>query len=305
MKPVATINGVQVFSDKRMTGINNTRITFADGSYADVSTKEVVNKGQGFITLGSPPGGDVDTKPVTTTKTFVASKLSVADVDASVEVMPHSEKQIVVTITGPKSAAEAITMEQDGDEVSIKGAGGGDGGGNVVISGGSVVIGGSVSFGSIRTNHISISTSDEPQTKVSVRVPEGASVNVSGVSGATNIGDTRGQLVLNQQGQSKARVGKVRAAQLFASGQSEIRVAEVQENLTANVSGQSEINVRGGKVGNLVATTSGQSEFTYEGAAVDATLTASGQSEIEVEHVINKPVRSRSGQAEITVRNRD
>ncbi len=304
MKPIATVNGVQVYSDKRMTGIISNRIQFEDGSYVDIKTKEVVNKGKGSISLGSPPDGSMETNPVTTTKTFTASKLSVTDVDADMEIVPDGD-HVVVGITGSKSAVETISVVQEGDNVVVKGSGRGVSDGNVTISGDSVVIGGGVSIGSIRVGGISISTLGEPKTRVSIRVPVGTALNVSGVSGPTSIGDVCGPLVLTQRGQSTARVGKVRAAQLFASGQGEIRVVAVQDSLTASVSGQGKIDVRDGKVGNLVANTSGQGEFTYKGVAVDATLSASGQSEIDVEQVSNKPVRSRSGQAEITVRNQD
>lgn len=288
-----------------MTGVVNTRVNFADGSYADVSTMEVVSKGEGFITLNSPPGESAAGKPTTTTKTFKASRLSIADVDASVDIQPGGT-EITVTVVGPKSAADDIAIRQEGDEVVLKGSGGGSSGSNIVMSGGSVVVGNISVGGSFRSNNVSINVSgDEPAAKITVTVPVGTAVDVSGATGAVTIGDIGGSLVLNQRGQSKARVGMVGIAQLLASGQSEIRVRGVQKTLTANVSGQSEIKVDGGKVDTLMVTTSGQSEFRFDGQATDATLTASGQSEIEVEHVTNKPVRSKSGQADITVRNRD
>ncbi len=55
MKPVMTLKGVAVYSDKKLTAIIDTRIHFVDGSYADVETKEVINRGEGFISLGLPP----------------------------------------------------------------------------------------------------------------------------------------------------------------------------------------------------------------------------------------------------------
>ena len=303
MRPIATINKVPVYSDKRMTGINNTRVNFSDGSYADVSTMEVMNKGEGFITLKSPPGESASGKSVTKTETLKASRLSIADVDASLDIQPGGT-EIVITLTGPKSGVDDITIKQQGDEVILKGSG--DGGNNIRMAGGSLVIGNISVGGSFRSNHVSINVSgNEPETKITITVPIGTMTDVSGVVGKTTIGDILSWLTLVQSGQGKAEVGRITHGDLVASGQSEIRVKEISTRIIAQVSGQSEVHVESGKIVTLNATASGQSKFHFNGEATDATLTASGQSDIEVAHVTNRPVRSRSGQAEITVRNRD
>ncbi len=305
MKPIATINGIPVYSNKRMSGINNARIIFSDGSYADVSKMEVVNKGEGFITLKSPPGEDAMGKPITVTKTFKASKLSIIDAYANVDIQPGGT-EIVVTMSGSKSDIDSVSIQQNGAEVILRGSGAGNGSNSAVMSHSSLSIG-NISVGSFfRSGNVSIKMSgNEPETKITITVPVGTALHVSDVTGLTTIGDIGGSLTLSQSGQSKARVGAVATAQLQASGQSNIRIREVSKHLSANISGQSEIKVDNGKVDTLLITTSGQSEFRFNGQATDATLSADGQSEIDVAHVTNRPVRSKSGQADITVRNRD
>ena len=303
MNLVANINGVRVYSDKPVVSIINTRVHFSDGSYADVSTNEVVNRGEGIITLGQPPSESAGGTPVVSTKSFRASQLSISNVNADVEIQPGGD-QIVVTLTGPKSGVEAITIEEESGRVVVQGKGDSKVGGNIVISGGSVVIGGNISVGSIRGGGISISTSTgESQVKIDIRVSIGTALDVSSVTGSTNIGDTLGSLVLTQGGQSRARIGRVGTAQLSTAGQSEIRAREISGNLTASTSGQSKIDVERGEIATLVVNTSGQSEFDFKGKATNAMLNASGQSEIKVTHVVNRPMKASSGQSDIIVRN--
>lgn len=51
MKRVAEINGINVFSDMKVMDIDNTRITFENGSWCDVATGKVVIRGTGSIKI--------------------------------------------------------------------------------------------------------------------------------------------------------------------------------------------------------------------------------------------------------------
>jgi hypothetical protein len=309
LKPVATINNVPVYSNKRMTGIVNTRVQFADGSWANVSTGQTYNAGEGFISVGSMPSG-IDTKPVTVgPKEFHGNHLTIADLDADLDVQPGGDK-IVVTVTGPKSGVDAIVAGQMPGRVLIQGrpnAGkGGDSRGKVVITGrgGSISVGGSISMSNISAGGISISRGgEESDVKLTVQVPVGTTLDISGVTGTTNVGNTEGPLSFTQQGSGKATIGEVGATQLRAQGQGNIRVREVKDLLTANVMGQADIRVDGGKVATLQVSVMGQGEFDFRGEATNANLTVMGQGEINTSHVTNQPSRSVMGQGEINVGN--
>src|SRR5215213_6652693 len=101
MALIATINGKQVFSDKQVARVVNTRVTFTDGSWCDVSTGEVNNAGSGFINIGgSDSSGDV--KRVSEgPKRVSASALEVRGIVADVQVDTHHSNVIEYTITGP------------------------------------------------------------------------------------------------------------------------------------------------------------------------------------------------------------
>ena len=68
---IANINGIEVHSDKTMKSIVNSKITFTDESWCDVSTKQIVNKGQGYISIGSLSNTDkVSTRGYLTLEEF-------------------------------------------------------------------------------------------------------------------------------------------------------------------------------------------------------------------------------------------
>lgn len=48
---VATINGKKVYSDKNVSSVRNTKISFSDGSWCDVLTGEVVNEVMDMLVL--------------------------------------------------------------------------------------------------------------------------------------------------------------------------------------------------------------------------------------------------------------
>lgn len=52
MNEVIRLNGIPVYSDKSIQSIDGTRVTFSDGSWCDVATGEVVNKGSRYMGSG-------------------------------------------------------------------------------------------------------------------------------------------------------------------------------------------------------------------------------------------------------------
>ncbi|QQS21282.1 MAG: hypothetical protein IPL87_02035 [Candidatus Moraniibacteriota bacterium] len=180
--PIATINGIQVYSDKPVSSIVNTRITFSDGSYADVSTSEVVNKGSGYVSIGAPAssgGEQVTVGPKTYTGIL---SLDMRDIAAGVDVQLSNDSSTTVTITGPKSSADDIEVREQNSilVVAAKNVSGRGRSGIAISAGGSacasggVYIGGSVS--GVRSGGIVVMSSDssEPRTKVLVKVPKRA-----------------------------------------------------------------------------------------------------------------------------------
>jgi len=208
MSQVANINGKKVFSDKQVASIINTRVTFTDGSWCDVATGEVVNKGQGFINIGSSAeesGEKITVGP----KTFSANALEVRDIIADLDVQVHQANTIEVIIVGPANEVKNIHIKQEGNTVVVEGEDGEASGADVTIisgrggsftrvgriSGSGVVIGGSIRGTSIISGdvvfgrNVIISGGGENLTKVTVKVPKGASLNLSDIEGKTRLAE--------------------------------------------------------------------------------------------------------------------
>ncbi len=304
MGPVATINGIDIHSDKHMSGICNSRVTFTDGSWCDVITGEVVNKGTGFISIGKVAQKSSEEKS-TFTKSYSASSVAVRDVEADVEVQPHFGSEMVITIEGKKSGVEGIQPVLQGNclVLSGKSIGRRGSGANVVISGGGNI--------SISGNGVNIVTgrsvvmggAHEADVKVRVQVPVGSGVQVAGVQGNVKVGDTDGSFVGNLLGDTDMTVGKVRDAQLSLQGGGDIRVAEVNGNLTMSIQGSGEINVSHGIVSILNVNVMGSGDANFGGTATDANLSVVGSGDIDVRYVRNRPNLSQMGSGDIKVRN--
>ena len=242
------------------------------------------------------------------TKSYRASTLEVRDVEADVEIQPGSGSEMVVTITGNKSGVDNIqpTLQQGGRlALSGKSSGRRVSGANVVISvegdisingrsGVSIVAGRSVVMGGSHA---------EADVKVRVEVPVGSAVQIAGVQGNVQVGDTNGAFSGSLLGDSNMSVGKVRDAQLSLQGSGDIRVGEVNGNLTMNIQGSGDIDVSRGTVPMLNVNVMGSGDATFGGTATDANLSVMGSGDIGVHHVKNRPNRSQMGSGDIDVRN--
>lgn len=304
-RPVATINGKDVYSDKRMTGVVNTKVTFADGSWCDVATGEVVNKGAGYINIGTPATAG-DTEKITYGPTpFSAQTLDISNINADVEVSVIEGDQMAVTIKGPKSEVDGIDVKHGGNILAIQGKVGKSGirGANVVISGSSSISigGGNISIGG---GGVNISTDGgENETKLTVGVPKGSAVRIGGVQGKTVIGDIEGPLHASVLGGEDIKAGKVGDSTLYVQGSGNINVSAVNGNLSMNVQGSVDIRVKNGSVNQLSASVMGSGDARFDGEAVDANLSVMGSGDIDVEFVKNKPATNVMGRGDISVGN--
>lgn len=322
---VATINSKKVYSDKTVDSIVNTRVNFADGSWCDVATGQIVNKGPGFINIGSSEEGTSE-KVTDGPRTYSARNLEVRDIVADLNVLVHETSAVEVTIGGPANEVKGIRVTQHGDTVVIEGEGGeATGGGVTIISGrgrsvtrvgrirgASVVIGGgtivrrgggSIFAGDIVSGqNVIIGGNGESQTTIIVKVPKGASVNLSGVSGNSVVGDTDGALEVNASDGSVS-AGRVTNATLSVQGSSDINIREVNGVLTMSIMGSGDVRVDDGSVSALAINVMGSGDATFEGQAETATLTVMGSGDIRVASVKNRPSKNVMGSGNIRVGN--
>lgn len=321
--PIANINGVNVYSDKRVASIVNTRVTFSDGSYADVSTGEVVNKGPGYINIGSLPGVSEKSERKTIQRSFDARNLNMLNLSANAKIEPHDGNAIEVEVTAPESQIDDISITQNGDTVVIEnknhsqGSGGmtviSSGGGSRVmtrignIRGGNVVVGGrgvSIVGGNIISgNNIVIGGNGEPETIVSVKVPKGSNLDISNVEGEVIIGDTLGNLRTRVSTSSVVRAGKVKKLNAGASSSGEVTVERVNGNASLRASSSGSITVNGGNIEELEASASSSGSIHVRATVQQAELEASSSGQVFANHVVNKPRTHSSSSGRVRVGN--
>lgn len=311
------VNGKKVYSDKNTKSIVGTRINFTDGSWCDVETGEVVNNGPGSISIGAPAGKS--NKKETVEKSFKANTLKLTELCADVDIQVGSVSQLIVKMEGPASVLKDIDISESGNILCIKGKGGKSSGGISIQSGGnSISIGrsvsqsicvssGNITIGNNRImsgNSISIGGSEaENETKITVSVPRGTQIDVSGISGKVDIGDIEGSLQASVRGGSYISAGRMKDTVLSLQGGGDIRVQEVNGSLTAQIAGSGHIRIKQGNVTTLTATVTGSGDIKFGGKAENAILTVTGSGDIQVASVKNRPITSIMGSGDIDVGN--
>lgn len=306
-QPIVTINGIKVYSDKTMRSCVNSRVEFTDGSWCDVSTGDVINKGAGYISIGQSAGESASPTITKGPDSYKLQPLEVRDIDADLDIQIHTSDNIQVTITGSQKNVDDIKVSYDGGKLLIRGTGQ-QNGGNVMIQGrGNVIrgIGNAImSIVSISGNiNSEINMNSGSDTKVSIRMPEGYPVTVRGVIGNTKIGDINAPLTANVRGTQTINAGKVKNANLSVQGDGDINVREVNGSLSGMVTGNGDITVQGGNVSTLTASVTGNGDFKFKGSAQNATLSVTGNGDIDIKHVANRPFTSVTGNGDISIGN--
>lgn len=316
MREIATVNGINVYSDKNLSNIANTRLSFSDGSWCDVATGKVFNNGSGFISIGQPiEGAGVGIEVKTSgPKSYSATVLQVIDVEADVNVEPYDGNQIVVETSGSQSEIDNIRVREQSGVLFIEGTGsspsrgtvvrdvqiGGKRGGGISMSLGNVSIGGTFRMDD---DSISISGDGSPSSaQIKVKVPRGTSTSFAGVQGKLNVGDTDGAINLSVQGGWNANVGRVRDANLSLQGGADIEIAHVRGALSISLQGSGDILVQDGSIESLNANLQGSGDIKVGGTAQFAMLNLQGSGDIVVAHVVQPPMRRTMGSGDIKVR---
>ncbi len=308
--PIANINGVNIYSDKNVVSIINSRVNFSDGSWCDTSTGEVVNKGLGYISMDTPASATGEKKTFGP-ETFIANVLDVRSVTADVKIIPTNDKKMMVRIVGPESIVDNISTSLDSDTLMIEGKRQGSyknsvtrGGNSISISSNSIlgsIFSGSKNFISGNTI-INTSSSGHSNTIIEVSVPKGSSIKIADIQGTVDIGDVEGPLQAVVFS-NKIKAGKMRDANLTIQGSGDIIVSSIDGNLSMYVQGSGGVRVRKGLVTMLSANVQGSGDIKFGGSAIDANLSITGSGDIDIESVKNRPNMNVTGSGQISVDN--
>ncbi|MEA2098440.1 MAG: DUF2807 domain-containing protein [Patescibacteria group bacterium] len=310
-KPVAVVNEVNIYSNKKVVRVVDSRITFSDGSYADVNSGEVVNMDKGYITIGKPPKDTSSNVQKTVEKKFYANVLEVRDLVATISIQPYSGDKILVYAKGAESSLDNLVIREEHGTVVVSKKDNGDGGRITMVSGGgnSIVIGGgrgvSIVNGQVISNGKTIIKigGNLADTSVNIKVPEGTSMGIFGIEGDVVIGDVKGQLRAKVNGCGNIKAGAVTKVSAKVSGTGSIQISSIKGDASLKVSGSGGITVNSGKIDELDTKVSGTGNINIYATAQNADLDVSGVGSINVSRVVNRPYKSISGIGSINIGN--
>lgn len=301
-RPVATVDGKKVYSDKEMISVTNTRVSFSDGSWCDVATGEVVNKGPGYINIGAP-SSENGGKKETVSDVLTGVKLEVKDLIATdVEIIPYNGSKVEVIKNGYKGHIDDIKVYEADNVVVVEEEGVQGGGSSISVS---TIHSASVSLISTSNRSSSVvigNSSDENDTKVTIKVPKGFPVSISDIDGLSTVGDTEGPFQVNSS-MGDVRAGSVGDTMINIQGSGDVRINEVKDGLSVSIQGSGDVKVKKGEVDFLNVNIQGSGGAKYGGRATNATLTVMGSGDIDVEYVKNKPITKSMGSGDIQVGN--
>ena len=305
------VNGIKIFSDKQISRIVDTRAEFSDGSWCDVNTKQVVNRGKGYITIGAMTGNENSEKITTEEQIFLASNVEVRKVDADVTIEVNDDeksKKISVTISGRENQIKKIGINKKNDALVIQGFcnDGSSQSASTIISQRSISIGGgNIKIGSSCGQNIVVvgNKSDNPcDVKILVKVPKGTPITTSQIGGQTIIGDIESPINISAD-TNDIKVGSVTDAIINSMGDSDIEVREISGNLNVNLTGSGKVKIKNGYSPNTVIYLVGSGRVYFRGKAKNAIVSVTGSGNVQLSYVENRPVINITGSGDIDADN--
>jgi hypothetical protein len=274
-----TVNGVVVYHNKVVGCVNGSLIFFTDGSFCDVESLTVINKGPGCLSIGTPPELTTDQEP----QTFPATSLVVDGVRTNVDINPIDDTEMRVTFSEPSPGVEvrciggvlSITSRGDVPQGCVVGGGAfASGPGATAVGGGAVYVGGS-NTGRIDTGGgayiggtVSVGgdfvggnvyggdkigcgrPTSVTKPTITIGVPKGTPITVRDVDGNVTIGDVGGSLIARTSTKgSTISAGTISGATLEVWVYGSITIQKLDEN------------VRLGMVGEVTLSTEGESRL--------------------------------------------
>jgi hypothetical protein len=310
MQPVATINGVKVYSDKQVKSIVNTTITFTDHSWCDVATGENVNRGSGYISFNKP-SPEMAGEKKSWTKKFQASSVYIRNLsDIDLNIQPGDGSDIEVIASGSDQIIENIITGTDHGQLMIEGKSSGKSSRNRING----ITVSNVSGINISQNNSSISVhngsviigmsgNNSSEAELTVKVPKKTGISLSNINGGIVVGDIEGFLQIVTSGGNDVEIGSIADLNATIQGGGEIKVKNVNGNLTAAVQGHGDIIVKDGNINSINATIQGSGDIRIGGKAQDANLSIMGSGDINIDYVKNRPISNILGSGDINVRN--
>ena len=272
------INGRIVKSDLELDRVDGAFVYFVGGSWCNADTGQVNLVGDGYINIsGDPTSPKAERKTIE--KVFAPQALKVEGLYAELEVIPHNDNVIIVTIEGTEDEIKDITAKEMIGGIYLSGGQQSLGQGTVI----SVKSSRSISFSNIVAKNMTVVGNIFEQLgqigpKVTVKVPTGTPISVSEIHESVTIGDILGDIALTLDSNDDATVGKVKNCVVVVNGSGGLDINQIEGDfkITVNGSGDTDINNVNGTVVALIKGRGGIDIEDGEASIFDVKNTASG-----------------------------
>lgn len=248
-----------------------------------------------------------------TKREFKVSRVSLVDLVGRVTVKTHKGNTTVVKFTGPGKAMQFVSFDVRDGELTVRGkstnagtvvtstTGKGSGGTVIIGNSSTIAIGPNTSTTVIIGDKVTKTTSMKVRWSLSVTVPSGQPLKLSGYIGDAAIGDIRAPLNVDVQGASDLKVGSISSGRIRLSGAGTAEIARVDGDLDIDVLGAGDVTVQDGQIGALAVKVKGAGDVKIGGKAQRARLSVVGSGDIEVNAVAEKPKISIVGSGDVSV----
>ncbi len=134
---------------------------------------------------------------------------------------------------------------------------------------------------------------------VTVRVPEGTSVEVDSMTGNFTAGDLNGELNFDGAGAIDATIGTLQTANIDVAGAADITLGDVAGSVTISIAGAADVH--GQSAGSLDLEMSGASDVSFGHVANDLDISIAGVGDVDVTSVNGVVDISIAGAGEVSI----
>lgn len=290
MKRIFENQEIIILSNKELAENNGYIITFADGSFINISTRAITNKGSGEIIIRDLPMWPPMVSILKEQKTFDAIKhLSVSGDMNNIIILPNNGGECVVSIGGGNDFVQNCSFYQQGDELHIETP---QSRSNIHVNMGSIWVNGKRlpprlddDFGYIEIRCNSL---------YNLYVNESGAGNIFSQVPIKN-------LKAKIKGSTSIDAIQLENAELNISGSGSLVADELNGSLYGCISGSGSIDILTGVMDHADVAISGSGDLTIGALVKTAELSHSGSGNMMIAHVLDEYTAQGSGSGSIRV----
>lgn len=268
---------IMILSNKQFSEKNRYVITFTDGSYVDIDTRTITNKGPGEITIYDLPMWPPMMNIIKEKKVFNSIEhLNVIGDMNNIIILPNDEDECIVSIGGANDFVQNSSFYQEGNHLFIQ----------TPRSKRNV----NVTMGSMWVNGKRLSPQlDDDFGYIEIRCNNLYSLCVNG-SGS---GEIFAQIPIknleaNIKGSASIHAIQLENAELNISGSGSLVAVELNGDLYGRISGSGNIDILTGDIQHADVEISGSGDLMLGALVKTAALSHYGSGNIIIAHVLNQ-----------------